>query len=141
VAAIGTPVEQASNLRLNCSIKASWRTHRLRPALLLLFLQWNEFRCVKRGPFSGRRPSFSGANPQGVESAAQTPLTPSKLIKRNSLGFVRLGFGGGSAHVKEEGNKQENTLDWGWGWADVRRATMRRRIMEISGSERGVNRS
>lgn len=102
MAAIGTPVEQASNLRLNCSVKASWRTHRLRPALLLCFLQWKEFRRIKRGPYSGRRPSFSGANPQGVESAAQTPLTPSKLIKRKSLGFVRLGFGGGSAHATEE---------------------------------------
>jgi len=51
---------------------------------------------------SGRRPSFSGANTHAAERAAQIPLTPSKLVKRQSLGFVRLEFGGGGAQATEE---------------------------------------
>jgi len=38
--------------------------------------------------------------------------------------------------------RKENSLGWSWGWVDVlRKATMRRRIMDISSSERGGNRS
>lgn len=138
MAAIGTPVEQASDLRLDCSVKASWRTHRLHPALLFL-LQWKEFRRVKRGSYSGRRPSFSGANPQGVESAAQTPLMPANLSRGRVWGLYGWDLAAAVRMRRRKGDKQENTLDWGWGWADVRRAMIR--IMEISGSERGVNRS
>ena len=31
----------------------------------------------------------------------QTPMTPSKIVKRKSLDFVRLEFGGGNAHAAE----------------------------------------
>jgi len=52
--------------------------------------------------YSGRRPSVSGANTQAAAvERTQLPMTPSKLIKRKSLGFVRLGFGGGNAHATE----------------------------------------
>jgi len=36
-------------------------------------------------------------------------MMPSKLVKGKSLGFVRLGFGGGTARAMEE-----NTPPWGW---------------------------
>ncbi|KIM35749.1 hypothetical protein M413DRAFT_325892 [Hebeloma cylindrosporum] len=52
-----------------------------------------------RVSYSGRRPSLSGVGAGGGEKV-QTPMTPSKLVKRKSLGFVRLGFGAG--HPTEE---------------------------------------
>ena len=52
--------------------------------------------------YSGRRPSISGAaNRQTEERAARTPMTPRKLVKRKSLGFVRLEYGGGGTHATE----------------------------------------
>jgi serine/arginine repetitive matrix protein 2 len=55
-----------------------------------------------RVSYSGRRPSISGVNTQAAAAErTQTPMTPSKLVKRKSLGFVRLGFGGGNAHATE----------------------------------------
>ena len=43
------------------------------------------------------------------------PMTPSKLVKRKSLGFVRLGFGGGGAHVAEEKQAKYPGLGLGLG--------------------------
>jgi hypothetical protein len=55
-----------------------------------------------RVSYLGRRPSISGANTQAAAAErTQTPMTPSKIVKRKSLGFVRLGFGGGNAHAME----------------------------------------
>ena len=61
-----------------------------------------------RVSYSGRRPSLSGANTQAAaaeRTRTRTPMTPSKIVKRKSLGFVRwfvrLGFRGGDAHATE----------------------------------------
>ena len=42
-------------------------------------------------------------------------MTPGKLVKRNSLGFVRLGFGGGSAHARENKEGKYSGLGLGLG--------------------------
>jgi len=55
-----------------------------------------------RVSYSGRQPSVSRANTQAAAAErTQTPTTPSKIVKKKSLGFVRLGFGGGNTHATE----------------------------------------
>jgi hypothetical protein len=80
---------------------------------------------------------LAGDTQAAAAERTQTPMTPSKLVKRKSLGFVRLGFGVGNSHATE--GKYPGL---GLGLGRVPRiATMRRRIMDISSSERGGNRS
>ena len=62
-------------------------------------------------PLPSTQPSLSGANTQ-VERV-QTPMTPSKLVKRKSLGFVRLGFDGGMTEKKSANVGKYPTLGFG----------------------------
>ena len=67
-----------------------------------------------RVSYSGRRPSLSGANTQVAEKV-QPPMTPSKLVKRKSLGFVRLAFGAGTTEEKPASAGKYPTLGLGLG--------------------------
>ena len=66
------------------------------------------------GIIFGGRPSLTGANTQPAERA-QTPMIPSKLGKRKSLGFVRLEFGGGTSEEEPTNARKYPTLRLGFG--------------------------